>query len=182
MLLEQISAISICIAPGKLRPRFEYWARLIKTNFHFRYCPHSFLVYTFPVGKYIVQEAFRFNTLLQSDNIFVYLLQEMTHNTHHNALHEASEYECILVGSNLREIAMKKWRYCVTYLSHPCEDFSLTFTANQELIRRPNFRADTSIAHIVLYKTGRRPCYIFRILLYRIFQKFHIPFLIGSKC
>ena len=50
---------------------------------------------------------------------FFYLLQEMTHNSHHNALHEASAYECVLVGSNLSEIAMKEWRYCVTGLSHP---------------------------------------------------------------
>ena len=64
--------------------------------------------------KYIVQQAFRFNTLLQSVIIFFYLLQEMTHITHHNALREASEYECVLAGSNLPEIATKKWRYCVT--------------------------------------------------------------------
>ena len=75
--------------------------------------------------KYIVQQAFRFNTLLQSANIFFYLFQEMTHNTRHNALDEASKYECVLVGSNMPEIAMKKRRYCVTGLSHPCEIGSL---------------------------------------------------------
>ena len=129
VFLEQILAIRVCIGPLKLRSRLQCSSCLTKTNLHFwythlghhfRYCRHWFWYTQFLSWNILFIKAFRFNTLLQSANSFFYLFHEMAHITH-NALHEASKYECVVVGSNLPEIAMKKWCYNVTGLSHRCQ-------------------------------------------------------------
>ena len=70
-------AILICVAPVKLRPRFECSARLTKTNFHFLY---TYLGHPFPVLFTLTSGMLNshheiycstFNTLLQSANLLL---------------------------------------------------------------------------------------------------------------
>ena len=80
------------------------------TNFHLRYTrlgqflsgivQIDFRYARIPIIKYIARYDFQINTLLQSPTLFFYLLQEIAYNTNHNALHEASKYESVVVRSN----------------------------------------------------------------------------------
>ena len=164
MLLEQILAIRICIARENClhdSNTRRVWTRPISISgtftyaIPFWYCPHWFLVYTFPVVKYIVQQAFRFNTLLQSANIFFNLLQEMTHNTHHNASWSKRIWTCYCKFKFTWDCDEEMALLCNRYISPlwnrviAQKEFSLTFTANQDLIRSSNFRDDITPAHIV---------------------------------
>ena len=126
--------------PSKLRPRFEGSARLTKTNFHFRY---TYLGHPFPVlstlitgmhnshHKIYCSPSLPVQHVSAITQFIFYLLQDLAHNTHFNALHEASKSECVAAGTKLPDTAKNQWRYCVTHLSHLCQI---------GLLRNRNFR------------------------------------------
>ena len=155
----------ICIASSKLRlnisparnisPISDWISGTPAYVIPFRYCPHWFLVCTIPVMKYIVQEALPFNTLQQSDILFsTYYKKRHTRHRTTLIIHQANVNVLMWVQIYLR---LRRTNHAVAwqiYLAlsnrvNAQQEFSLAFTAHQELIFMSSFRADILPAQIV---------------------------------